>query len=126
MYNFLKNIFGINDTNDQEVGSFDDYEAGSFDEHRVTWRPTMVRSGDTIHINYQGLLKDANAQDVYLHYGFDSWSKGLDTAKMEKENQDGFGIDIHVDGNHEINFCFKDDTNHWDNNDGFNWNVPLQ
>jgi hypothetical protein len=118
MYNFLKSIFGINNSGDQEVGSFDEY--------RVSWHPEMAKPGDTIHIDYQGLLKDSGAKEVYLHYGFDSWSKKINTVKMENNDYGGFETDIHVDGNHEINFCFKDDANHWDNNDGFNWTVPLQ
>ncbi len=119
MYNFLRNIFGINN-------SGGDQEMGSLDEYRVSWHPEIVKPGDTIHINYQGLLKDSGAKEVYLHYAFDSWSQKINTIKMEDTGPGGYGTDIQVDGNHEINFCFKDDANHWDNNDECNWNVPVQ
>lgn len=115
---FLKNLFGLN-RNDQEFGSFED-------QNRVFWEPSPVRPGETVQIKYQGLLKDAGADEVYLHYGFDSWSYSVNTIKMERLENGNFGAGIQATGNQEINFCFKDSAGNWDNNNGWNWRLQLQ
>jgi hypothetical protein len=117
MFDFLKNILGMNQGSQQEFGSFD---------NRVTWEPAPPQPGDSVHITYQGLLKNSGAGDVYLHYSFDSWSKGIATVKMHKSQDGSFDSDIPFNGNQEINFCFKDDANNWDNNNGHNWTVHPQ
>lgn len=117
MFDFLKNFLGKNEANQQEFGSFD---------HRVSWEPAPPKPGDTVHINYEGLLKNSGAGEVYLHYGFDSWSKGVTTVRMERTNNGDFGSDITFSGNQEINFCFKDSGNNWDNNNGHNWTLHPQ
>lgn len=119
MNNFLKTLLGRNRT-DQEIGSFDD--------SRVVFQPRWNENGETVHIDYQGLLKDSGAESVFLHYGFDSWNAEVATVMMEREENGKFGVDIpaHFGHNHhEINFCFKDSANNWDNNNGWNWTVSL-
>ena len=118
MFNFLRNILGFNDSNQQEFGSVDDY--------RVSLEPVSPRSGETISINYQGLLKNSGANEVYLHYGFDSWSKSVKTVKMERVENGDFNSRIRTEGNYEINFCFKDNVNNWDNNNGRDWTAHIQ
>jgi hypothetical protein len=96
------------------------------DDQRVSWNPSVIRNGDTIEIQYQGLLKNSGAEEVFLHYGFDSWSHTPATVKMEKQQNGSFNKQIAVEGNHEVNLCFKDALGNWDNNDGWNWNIHLE
>jgi len=119
MFNFLKNILGKNEANNEEYGTMDN-------NSRVSWNPEQPRPGDTVHVNYQGLLKNSGANEVYLHYGFDSWSKGITTVKMNRNENGDFGSDIPFNESHEINFCFRDNANNWDNNNGFNWTVHTE
>jgi hypothetical protein len=114
----ILNALGLNSQNSEEFGSLD--------HNRISWSPNPVRPGETIQINYQGLLKDLGASEVYLHYGFDSWSSPPQTVKMEQRETGEFGADVQAEGNHEINFCFKDAANQWDNNNGSNWTLPLE
>lgn len=86
--------------------------------------PSVARRGETIRVNYQGLLKNSGAQSVYLHYGFDQWNSPQ-TMRMERSEDGIFRADVHVSGSNEMNFCFKDCANNWDNNSGHNWNIPL-
>ena len=45
---------------------------------------------------------------------------------MMKRLEDGtFGAEIQASGK-ELDFCFKDAANHWDNNNGQDWNLTLQ
>ncbi|HBF37676.1 MAG TPA: carbohydrate-binding protein [Firmicutes bacterium] len=116
MNNFLKSLLGLN-KNDQESGSF---------ENAISWEPTEPRTNDTLNIQYRGLLKESGANEVYLHYGFDSWNRAVSTIKMDKQDDGNFRTTIKAEDAHEMNLCFKDSADNWDNNNGYNWNLPLQ
>lgn len=81
--------------------------------------PTPARSGDTVQIKYHGLLKNSGADNVYLHYGSDGWNNSR-TVPMD-HSPEGFSVEIRAEAGSEINFCFKDSANNWDNNNGYNW-----
>jgi hypothetical protein len=117
MQSFLKAFFGSNTSNKEEFGSFED--------HRVSCEPSPPRPGEAAHINYQGLLKNAGANDVYLHYGFDQWNN-VSTVKMNRASNGDFGAVIIANGSNEINVCFKDCAGNWDNNHSSNWTIKLQ
>ncbi|OPY57861.1 MAG: Carbohydrate binding domain (family 25) [Pelotomaculum sp. PtaU1.Bin035] len=77
--------------------------------------------GNDVTICYNGLLAKSGADQVYLHYGFgDHW---LDTSTqiMRKSNRGWEKIIKMKDNN--VNFCFKDSANNWDNNNGNNWSI---
>jgi hypothetical protein len=98
--------------------------ATHYNDDRVSIEPFPVKSGDTAHINYQGLLRNSGADEVYLHYGIDGW-KDVNTVKMSKMHDGIFGAEIKASGSHEINFCFKDSANNWDTNSGWNWKADV-
>ena len=79
---------------------------------------------DTVHIKYRGLLKNAGANDVYLYYGADGW-KNSQTIRMSKDSMGDFAASLPAQAAHEVNFCFKDAANNWDNNSGWNWAVNV-
>ncbi|HBE77550.1 MAG TPA: carbohydrate-binding protein [Firmicutes bacterium] len=116
MNNFLKNLLGLN-TNDQEFGTFDE---------ATSWEPTSPRPEDTLNIQYQGILKASGAGEIFVHYGFDSWNRAVNTQKMDRLPDGSFSTAIKVERAHEMNLCFKDSADHWDNNNGHNWNLSLQ
>lgn len=128
MNSFLKNLLGIN-KNDQEIGtlekaSFSDAEASENDA--ISWEPMPPRTDDTLNIHYRGLLKDSGAGEIFLHYGFDSWNRSINTIKMDKKADGSFSAAVKAERAHEMNLCFKDNADNWDNNNGNNWNLPLQ
>ena len=102
-----------------------DVEFGVFDDYRVAVEPNTPRSGDSIHVGYQGLLKNDGADVVYLHYAFDGWSSPIQTVKMHRHSSGDFGIYLSAEGRQEMNFCFKDSADHWDNNNGSDWALHL-
>ena len=93
-------------------------------DQRVSWEPAPVKFGDTVHVNYDGLLKNSGASEVYAHYGFDGW-KNSNTVKMDKKSNGVFSVEIPVHASHEINLCFKDAADNWDNNSGWNWKIDV-
>jgi hypothetical protein len=120
MNSFLKNLFGIY-KDDQEIGALDNSQDGA-----ISWEPTPPRSNDALNIHYRGLLKDAGASEIFLHYGFDSWKGQINTTKMDKMADGSFSAAIKADMAHEMNLCFKDNADNWDNNSGNNWNLILK
>lgn len=94
-------------------------------DDRVSSTPRIVRRGDPVRLRYQGILKNDGADEVYLHYGFDHWRMPVQTVKMARQPDGAFALDIMAQANQEINFCFKDSADHWDNNSGRDWVLPI-
>lgn len=118
MNNFLRTLLGMSRDDDQEIGTIGH-------ENSISWEPEPPRVDDTVNIHYHGSLKDSGANEIFLHYGFDSWNQSVNTVKMEKTEQGNFSAAVKTEKAHEMNFCFKDDANNWDNNNGYNWNISL-
>jgi hypothetical protein len=85
--------------------------------------PSAARSGDSVRIKYHGLLKNSGANEVFLYLGKDGWQSSKFVPMQWSE--DGFYIDVRAEADHELNFCFKDTANNWDNNNGFDWKVDI-
>lgn len=95
-------------------------------EGGITANPVPITAGEKVSIIYNGLLASSGADSVYLHYGYgpsNSWSKVSD-LHMEKTPR-GFEAAFQVQGNNQLNFCFKDSMNNWDNNNGKNWSYTI-
>jgi len=81
----------------------------------------MSEDGTNVRIRYNGLLKESGASQVWMHAGFgniEDWNSVLDVP-ME---QTGAGWEKTVQmQDRQLNFCFKDNIENWDNNSGMNW-----
>lgn len=94
------------------------------DESSIVIGLPELSKGEKTAIVYNGLLSKKGADKVYLHYGFDGWNN-VSTIAMN-ESQNGFyTTSVKVEGNRELNFCFKDEANNWDNNYGANWKTEI-
>lgn len=86
--------------------------------------PTTPVFGKKVTISYNGLLSNSGAQDVYAHVGFgNTWRDSCD-YKMARTD-DGFEATIPVTWADELNVCFKDNSNNWDNNNGQNYKFTV-
>lgn len=74
---------------------------------------------------YDGLLKNAGADRVFIHYGFDGWTNP-GTEEMRREQDGNFSGSILMQGTSECNFCFKDSADNWDTNNGWNWSTDIR
>lgn len=83
----------------------------------------VIKKGNKATVSYNGLLTNSGAEKVYLHYGFDGWNSA-ETIPMYKTHG-SFNTEIKVTGKQELNFCFKDNAENWDNNSGTNWKVQI-
>lgn len=78
-----------------------------------------------IKISYTGKLFQNNSEEVSIHYGFGMNWDNINDIKMEKTDL-GFQAEIELTGTDTFNFCFKDENDIWDNNDGDNYIFPIE
>ncbi|QNB44995.1 carbohydrate-binding protein [Thermanaerosceptrum fracticalcis] len=94
-------------------------------ERGVSVEPMPVTAEDTITISYNGLLAQSGAAQVYAHIGYGSnenWSNVEDIPMSRAK--DSWTCDVNsLDS--QLNFCFHDGANNWDNNYGHNWSINI-
>ena len=73
-----------------------------------------------VKVSYSGALFQANAENVFIHYGFDNDWKELNEIEMAKTDL-GFQAEITLSEYNTFNFCFRDGDNNWDNNETANY-----
>ena len=84
----------------------------------------LVENSD-IKLSYTGKFFQDNSSDVFLHYGFGNNWEGLNDIKMEKTEL-GFQAEIHLNEGETFNFCFRNSSNEWDNNESQNYIFPIE
>lgn len=78
-----------------------------------------------VKISYTGKFFQESSESVTIHYGFDySWS-GVNDVEMKKTEL-GYQAEIDLTGENSFNFCFKNNNDEWDNNNGQNYIFPLE
>ena len=80
---------------------------------------------DNVKISYLGELFQNGSEEVTLHLGYgDDWKNAQD-IKMDKSD---FGFQCKIDGlgAKTLNFCFKNEKDQWDNNEGQNYSFPIE
>jgi len=79
----------------------------------------------TVKISYTGKFFEDNSEEVFIHYGFGENWDNLSEIKMEKTEL-GFQTEIVLLGGSTFNFCFRNGTNEWDNNNYQNYVFELE
>ena len=91
----------------------------------INIEPEMPQLGEEVIIHYGGPLgKNAAADQVYFHFGYGTAWHNLGDIPMQWDAGNWF-CEI-VPEAKEINFCFRDGANNWDNNEGANWNLRIE
>ena len=78
-----------------------------------------------VKISYIGNLFQDNSKEVYIHYGFGLLWENVSEVKMIKTEL-GFQAEIELQDFESFNFCFRNEINKWDNNDGKNYIFPIE
>lgn len=92
----------------------------------VKVQPMPITLGETVTIDYQGLLAQSGANQVFAHIGYgphENWT-GIQDVMMELKGGNTWSCEIEPLGS-RLNFCFHDGANNWDNNNGHNWSVTI-
>ena len=79
----------------------------------------------TVKISYIGKLFQNASQEVSIHYGFGTNWNNVSDVKMEKTEL-GFQAEINLLEGETFNFCFRNENDEWDNNEGQNYVFPLE
>lgn len=79
----------------------------------------------TVKISYTGTLFQENADQVFIHYGFDNEWKDLAEVEMKKTDL-GFQAEISLPSYETFNFCFRDNNDNWDNNESANYVFSIE
>lgn len=79
----------------------------------------------TVKISYIGTLFQDNSEEVYIHYGFGLLWENVSEIKMVKTEL-GFQAEIELNDSESFNFCFRNNLNKWDNNNGENYIFPIE
>ncbi|MFY9114078.1 MAG: carbohydrate-binding protein [Dethiobacteria bacterium] len=93
-------------------------------DDRISLEPGNPRRGQKVSVEYQGLLMQSGADSVWMHCGFDGWKNAMDIP-MNRSVHGAFACDAKIQGNREMNFCFKDSADNWDNNNGNDWTCKI-
>ena len=78
-----------------------------------------------VKISYAGTLFQDGAEELFIHYGFGLGWENLGEVQMEKTEL-GFQAEIELASSETFNFCFKNENNEWDNNEGQNYIFPIE
>lgn len=91
---------------------------------KISFEAETLYEGMTTQIIYKGMLYENGSEEVYMHFGYGLLWENLQEIKLEK-CEDGFKADITFSEAENINFCFRDNNNNWDNNDCNNYTCPI-
>lgn len=78
-----------------------------------------------VKISYTGKFFQDASEEVSIHYGFGNNWDNINDVKMEKTDL-GFQAEIQLLEGDTFNFCFKNENDEWDNNDGQNYVFNLE
>lgn len=71
-----------------------------------------------------GLFSNDLTKDVYVSYGYGANWDNKQEIQM-KPSTFGYLATVKVDSGNEIQFCFRDNEGHWDNNNAQNYILPV-
>lgn len=79
-----------------------------------------------IVILYKGFLfSNSLTKDVYISYGYGNLWKNKTEIKM-KPSTFGYLVTIKIESGENLQFCFRDAENNWDNNSNSNYILPIE
>ena len=88
--------------------------------------PTPITLGDELKVEYRGLLARSGAEAVYLHYGYGpgDW-RFVQDIPMAKSPEGVWTAMVQAGERGRFSFCFRDNADNWDNNNGRNWSYEI-
>lgn len=91
---------------------------------KIYFEADTLNEGITTEIVYKGKLYEEGADEVYMHFGYGLLWENLQELKLTKYD-DCYKTSITLANIGDINFCFRDANNNWDNNDGVNYTATI-
>ena len=85
----------------------------------------LAHDGSKLSILYNGILSK-DARDLYLHFGFgDGRDWNIISEHLMRKTPGGWLASVSMMKDQQLNFCFKNSAEKWDNNSGHNWGYVI-
>lgn len=91
----------------------------------IFFNTDKLTQNSKVKLSYTGELLQNESEEVFIHYGFGYNWENIGEVKMEKTEL-GFQAEIELLESDTFNFCFKNNLNMWDNNNGENYVFELE
>ena len=86
----------------------------------IFFNTDRLTANSDIKISYTGKFFQDGSKEVSIRYGFgDDWDNLIEREMVKTEL--GFQVEITLLDKENFNFCFKNENDEWDNNDGNNY-----
>lgn len=96
-----------------------------YEKYGISYSPHDAQKDSLLKIEYFGLLAKSGASDVYMRLASENDFSNSKDVKMRKTGDNRFEATIQTGLVDNLNFCFKDSANNWDNNNGNNYSISL-
>ncbi len=91
----------------------------------IFFNTDKLTANTLVKISYTGKFFQDDSEKVYIHYGYGlNWDE-VNEVEMKKSDL-GFQAEIELIDSDTFNFCFKNNKEEWDNNDGNNYIFPIE
>ena len=93
---------------------------------KVYFDTEKLIEGRTAKLTYKGDLATSTTNEIYVHYGFGLLWENIQEIKLDKIDENTYETEISLAPSYDsINFCFRDDSNNWDNNEAKNYSADI-
>ena len=90
----------------------------------IFFNTDKLTANSTVKISYTGRFFQDHSTEVYINYAFgDNWAEEATTSMTKTEL--GFQIEIDIPETSLFSFCFKNEKEEWDNNEGQNYSFEI-
>lgn len=91
----------------------------------IFFNTDKLTPNNKIKISYTGKFFQEKAEKVFIRYGFgEDWENLIEQEMTLSEL--GFQIELELIDSTTFNFCFKNEKDEWDNNDGENYIFAIE
>jgi hypothetical protein len=95
-------------------------------EETVYFDTDTLVEGRTAKLTYKGNLAIPTANEIYVHYGFGLLWENIQEIKLDNIDDNTYETEVNIAPSYDsINFCFRDDSNNWDNNEAKNYTAEI-
>lgn len=91
----------------------------------IFFNTDKLLQNSTVKISYTGELFENNSEEVYIHYGYGINWENVNEIKMNKTEL-GFQAEITLPESDQLNFCFRNSLDQWDNNQNANYIFEIE
>lgn len=90
----------------------------------IFFNTDKLTANSTVKISYTGRFFQDHSTEVFINYAFgDNWDEEATTSMTKTEL--GFQIEIDIPETSLFSFCFKNEKEEWDNNEGQNYSFEI-